>query len=81
MAVHKAEDWFWTWPIIVLVPFILLIMKRKKFNDGMLVLVLWVFVYEIFLSSGIVVTRFLLPLIPILYILSVRFIREIIHRS
>ncbi|OGG24465.1 hypothetical protein A3A79_04755 [Candidatus Gottesmanbacteria bacterium RIFCSPLOWO2_01_FULL_43_11b] len=81
MAVHKAEDWFWTWPIIVLVPFILLIMKRKKFNDGMLVLVLWVFVYEIFLSSGIVVTRFLLPLIPILYILSVQFVREIIHRS
>lgn len=79
MAIVQAEDWHFTWPILVIVQFVLII--RRKLFDPVFILLLWVLVYETFLSTGVVVTRFFLPLIPILYILSVQFVREFIRRS
>lgn len=78
MAIHKAEDWLFTWPVLVIVPFVLII--KKKLSNQILILLLWVLVYEIFLSFGVVVTRFLLPLLPILYILTVAYVRELFRK-
>lgn len=79
MAILKAEDWRLTWPVLVTVPFILIL--RKKMPDPLFLLVGWVLVYEIFLSFGVIVTRFLLPLLPILYILSVQTVRELVRKT
>lgn len=69
MKVMPVEDWWLTWPILVVLPILLLVWRKKKLSDPALLLVLWAIVYEAFLSLGVVSTRFLLPLLPALYIL------------
>lgn len=84
MAVHQTTDWRITWPFLTTIPFVLCILivrKKFKLNDATLLLLIWVLVYEAFLSLGVIVTRFLLPLIPILYILSVYYVRKFLRKS
>lgn len=73
-GMHQAEDWQILWPVLATLPFVAVFHKRDLIKkDSMMVLLLtWVFVYEAFLSIGAVVTRFLLPLLPILYIIGMR---------
>lgn len=82
MKVMPVEDWRWTWPVLVLVPLGLVLVYRRKIvkNSPLLVLLLWAFVYEVFLSFGIVATRFFLPLLPVLYVLLVYSGREILRK-
>lgn len=84
MSIHKTADWSVIWPFLTLVPFALVISsmrKMRKLNDQTFIILVWVFVYEAFLSVGIVVTRFLLPLLPVLYILAVIFMQSLAFRK
>lgn len=68
-----AVDWNLTWPIITIMPFVgllLIYFKKIKINESLQILFFWIFVYEAFLSLGIISTRFLLPLLPVLYIIA-----------
>jgi len=83
MGVVPAVDWNILWPMLVTVPFLLITLgvnKKNRLNDTAVLLLLWVFVYEAFLSLGVVVTRFLLPLLPVLYILGVLLVQLFLKR-
>lgn len=73
MSILKADDWSITWPIftglsILLV--ILLMLKKIRVNNNILILSLWLSVYGVFLSLGVVSSRFLLPFLPVVFILG-----------
>lgn len=79
--IMSANDWALWWPIATLLPLVslpLIYIKRIKLPDSVSVLLLWVIVYEAFLSIGIVSTRFFLPLLPFLYILGIYFVKMFI---
>lgn len=83
-SLHTASDWNILWPFLVLVPFVFVILAYiRKFQMHPLIrlLLLWVFIYEMFLSIGAVVTRFLLPLLPSLYIVGTYAVREMFFRQ
>lgn len=78
-SLQRATDWTMLWPILIILPFVFVILSYfRKFQIHPLVrlLLLWIFIYEAFLSTGAVVTRFLLPLLPILYVISTYAIKE-----
>lgn len=80
MRFLKAEDWQITWPVFTAFALILLILvftRRLKLEAGALLLIIWFIVYSVFLSLGTVVSRFLLPFLPIAYILGVYLVREL----
>lgn len=71
----QATDWSITWPIFTTITIIVgLSVLFKKFNttSALNVLLLWALGYSIFLSLGVVSSRFFLPLFPVLYIISVQ---------
>lgn len=74
MRILRAEDWQITWPIFTSLNIILIMLvafKKLKLTSEMLVLVIWILVYGSFLSLGVVASRFLLPFLPISFILGV----------
>lgn len=78
-SLHAASDWTITWPVLVMLPFAFVIVayfRKFHIHPAARLLLLWIFVYEIFLSIGAVVTRFLLPLLPVLYIVGTYAVRE-----
>lgn len=78
MSVIPADDWQMSWPVGTGLSFVLILlvfMKKIKISPHILVLVLWVIVYGMFLSLGVVSSRFLLPLLPITYILATHMVR------
>ncbi len=80
MRFLKAEDWQITWPVFtafVLILLLLVFTRRFKLEAGALLLIIWFMVYSVFLSLGTVVSRFLLPFLPIAYILGVYLVREL----
>lgn len=69
-----TDDWQITWPILTLLPlsfFIVPIRKSTGKNFPIKLLLLWIGIYAGFLSLGVISTRFLLPLLPVLYIVVV----------
>lgn len=81
MKIMPANDWQITWPIFTLLPFVLVILakyKKIKINQKVLMLLFWIFIFEAFLSIGVVSSRFLLPLLPLLFVVGVYTIKEII---
>jgi len=82
-SLQTTSDWTILWPLLILLPFVFVILAYfRKFimHPFARLLLLWIFVYEIFLSTGAVVTRFLLPLLPILYIVGTYVVREMFIR-
>lgn len=80
MRFLKAEDWQITWPVstaFVLTLLVLVFIKKLKLKAGSVLLIIWFLVYSVFLSLGTVVSRFLLPFLPIAYILGVYLVREL----
>lgn len=79
-SILRAEDWSIVWPILIVVPFIAMYGTWKKIMRSSPIaslLLIWIVIYESFLSVGTIVTRFLLPLLPVLYIISTYAVREI----
>ncbi|MFZ5845626.1 MAG: hypothetical protein ACOY0S_04115 [Patescibacteria group bacterium] len=72
MKIISADDWQITWPIFTVLTLFLILrffMGNEK-PDKVLLLILWILVYGAFLSLGVVSSRFLLPFLPITYVLG-----------
>lgn len=73
----RADDWSIMWPIITLLSFSYIgikVIKKKKWEALELLCAIWVVVYSIFLSLGTVSSRYFLPFLPFLYLLSGKFL-------
>lgn len=80
-SILKADDWRITWALgttltVGLAVFVLA--KKMRVTDSVLLLLLWVGVYASFLSIGVVSSRFLLPFLPVTYILATAFVRKLL---
>lgn len=75
-AIITDENWVIFWPISVIITFgysLFAIIKRIKISDYELVLLFWVFMYSVMLSTGYTSSRYFLPVIPFFYILATSF--------
>lgn len=75
----KADDWSITWPIFTILTLILnflILGKKIRTTPAISVLGLWFLYYSLYLSLGIASSRFLLPILPVIYILGFRLIIE-----
>lgn len=81
-AIIKDPEWIVLWPIsvfIIALSAIFISSKKLKFEKAEQILFLWIISYSIMLSIGYTSTRYFLPLIPFLYVLSISFIVKIIR--
>ncbi len=75
----KADDWTIAWPIftiLTLVLIFLVLMKKIRATPVISVLSLWYLFNSVYLSLGIASSRFLLPILPIMYMLGFHLIIE-----
>lgn len=76
-----ADDWQATWPLTTGLTFILglLVLLRKiRVPTPLQVCFLWILVYGLFISMGISSSRFLLPFLPVSYIISLYAIKLLV---
>lgn len=82
MRILTADDWHWTWPVssaLGIYAVVLLVTRKLPIKEPITLLVLWFSVYSIFLSLGVVSSRFFLPLFPLSFIVSVWVIRKTVQ--
>ncbi len=80
MAILRADDWQFTWPLFTSLSFITLILKlfkKLKENSVLTLLLLWFLVYSAFLSLGVVSSRFFLPYFPVAFIIGTYLIEQV----
>lgn len=78
MRILSADDWRWTWPVSTALGFLALGLfagRRVPVKEPITLLLMWFVVFSVFLSMGVVSSRFFLPLFPISYIIGVWTIR------
>ncbi|MDP2585771.1 MAG: glycosyltransferase family 39 protein [Candidatus Levybacteria bacterium] len=81
-SITHDGTWFIAWPIAMFSTFSFMItsfMRIVRMNEGEKFLSIWVLVYCGLLSIGNSTTRYFLPLVPVLYILTVSFLTRIIY--
>lgn len=69
-----APDWQITWPITTIISLTmgaLVLLKKKRWLSEANILLVWVIICLFSLSFGIIYPRYLLPLLPFMYILSI----------
>src|SRR3989344_9424927 len=79
----KADDWNIAWPIftiLTLVLIFLVLVKKIRVTPAISVLCLWFLYYSVYLSLGIASSRFLLPILPIMYMLGFRLVIEYLSK-
>lgn len=77
-AVVAAVDWSILWPLSTvssIIAGIVVFLQRGRTEKTVILLLLWVGIYQAFLSLGVVSSRFFLPVLPVQYILTVWFIQ------
>lgn len=86
-VIKPAVDWQWTWPILTLLMLVSLIkIIRFKTRFGGLatssgVIVIWIIVYFILLSVSTVLPRYILPVLPFIYILAFSEIKSFLSKA
>lgn len=83
MRILKADDWQMSWPIFTGLSILLMIAglaKKISISNEALVMSIWFLVYGLFISAGIASSRFLFPILPAAYILSIYFIKNFLPR-
>lgn len=83
-SILKADDWRVTWAIgttLTAVYAVFSIVKKIRWSDATLLLFLWTLAYAIFLSLGVVSSRFFLPYLPVVYILSTAFVVSVAKKN
>lgn len=73
-----TDDWSWTWPVSTLLGFIamgIFAARKVSMKDPMALLILWFAILSVFLSLGVVSSRYFLPLFPVSFIVGVWTIR------
>lgn len=76
-SISSDYQWIIAWPIATILTLflgILALLKKVKLSSTELVLIFWVLLYSLALSSGYTSTRYFLPLVPFLYILATAFL-------
>lgn len=79
-SITTDVNWIILWPLasVIIIGFSLLVLFRKiKFLESEKIILFWVVFYSFSLSAGYASTRYFLPLVPFLYILSVSFITRL----
>lgn len=82
-AVKQSTDWQWTWPLITslsVLAIVKIIKSRNNLVKGQGLFSIWIIIYFGLLSVGTVLPRYLLPVLPALYVLSFWFIKESLER-
>lgn len=83
-SILKASDWRITWPIGTILTAglaIIAVFKKIRITDRVFLLLLWIGVYGAFLSIGVISSRFLLPFLPVTYILGTVFVMHTIKKK
>lgn len=76
-VIEPSVDWQWTWPIITVLSLglILMLLKSKRFMQELKkpigLIIIWFLIYVLFLSMGSLVARYILPILPAMYILAI----------
>jgi len=81
-SISSDYQWVIAWPISTILTALLgifALMKKVKLTSAELVIILWVLLYSLTLSSGYTSTRYFLPLVPFLYILATAFLARCIR--
>ena len=79
MPVIPDEAWFFTWPIITGLSFltiVLYILRKIKHRAELEILLSWTFFFFFFFSFGQIFSRYLIIVIPVMYIISIYSLRE-----
>lgn len=81
-AVVAANDWSFLWPVSTIASLgagVWMMLRRhweQTIYEPILLLLLWVLIYQLFLSLGVVSSRFFIPLLPAQYILLTYVVRS-----
>lgn len=76
-VIEPSVDWQWTWPIITIlsIGLILVLLQSKKFMRELKkpigLIIIWFLGYALLLSMGSLIARYILPVLPVMYILAV----------
>lgn len=76
-TITSDEQWILVWPITTFMAFLFILLslfKKILISDAEKIIFAWIVMYSVFLSMGIVSTRYLIPLLPFLYIITVDFL-------
>lgn len=79
-AITTDPQWFFIWPISTLLTgaFVLLgLLKKMSVSEPEKIILIWIIVYSMFLSLGHTSTRYFMPLLPFLYIISIDFLLKL----
>lgn len=80
-SILHADDWQITWGLSVIGTLGFAWSFRKKLTLSSAVLFMWACVYAVFLSLGVVSSRFFLPFFPVTYILATAFFVTLIEKA
>lgn len=73
------DQWRLSWPVVTIVGFASLVwVWFKKVPVTLIPLVLWALLYVLFFSVGQIASRYLVILIPVLYVLSIFVVKEMV---
>lgn len=78
----KSAEWQVWWPIftvLLMLSIALVVLKKMRISPSYLLLSLWCVIYLSFLSIGVVSSRFLIPVLPIMYTLGIYTLKQLIH--
>lgn len=78
----KSAEWQVWWPFftaLLVISIALVITRKMKIVPSFLLLLVWCTVYLTFLSLGVVSSRFLMPVLPVMYILGVYTLKQFMH--
>lgn len=77
-GIRHSVDWQITWPFITIlsVAAIIIILRRKKLKGTIGMIGIWVMTYFVLLSLSSILSRYLIPVLPALYILNFWLIKE-----
>ncbi len=84
MRILQSAEWQITWPIFTglsIISILFVFIKRIKASPSYILLVLWSVIYLSLLSLGVVSSRFLMPVLPILYIIGAYTVKQLLTRK
>lgn len=83
-GILPSAEWQIAWPIfsgLLFISILLAIIKRIKTSPVFFLLIIWSGVYFSFLSLGAISSRFLLPVLPVIYIIGVYTLKQLFNNK
>lgn len=75
-----VSEWTIMWPLSVLESILALLSKKARENSYVSLHLLWIVAYFVFISLRLVFPRYLLPILPSLYLVSVYYLRQLLQK-